>query len=412
MSDTAQVEYNSISNAIKTDAGIKAIAENAPLMGLPGEALNSILTNPICGNTLENWISKLEANTLQGIKHNLMSGLILGKGINDISRDIKNTFGMSSAQAKTLTRTAIMDASNKALQQCYNDNSEFIETYRFVATLDHKTCLLCAKLDGKTGDILKLKKVKEMKKEEMKKEEMKKIPITVVAGENVSADFVININNYIKTIPVPIQNALNKYGTTIKIGEFQTNINPHLINEKPTGWGKDASFDNVSGIYDWNNKQMSFAEKVTKIGSIDRSKVYKESISRVKGMTFHESGHAIDQLLGSEFFPKIQYGVFSNHDTGFVDAYIKDRANIANKKDPWDQATFQQTGLTYNQNKYAYLLQQKGIGQRETFAELFAVMMGQPSNLGILPDSYYEDWPNTASYMKDFLKKRFGVEIK
>lgn len=396
MSDTAQIEYNTISNAIRTDAGLKAIAENAPLMGLPGEALNSILTNPIGGYTLSNWVSKLESNTLEGIKGSLSRGLILGHGMNDIARDIKNTFGISATQAKVLTRTAIMDASNKALQQCYNDNSQYIETYRFVATLDHRTCLICAKLDGKTGDIPKLRKSKVLKAEKEKMEEKKiekemQIPqIPEKKGPkinilpNVTHSYSQFVKESINEIPLEIRERMAKYGIEFDIGRLQSEIDPSLKGKQPMGWVKGASYDNCCGLFNPNTNKICLAERVTKIG---REGSFCESEYRVKGAVFHESGHALDVILGKEFMPGKEFSDFSTADVTFRNAYLEDLDKI--KMNP---------KLIAN---YAYFITNPNC-LKEIFAESIACNLGQSSSY--ITKEFMENWPSTNKYINIILK--------
>lgn len=52
-------------------------------------------------------------------------------------------------QVMTLVRTSINQVANAASQQVYQANQDITEKYRYVATLDAKTSLICASLDGK-----------------------------------------------------------------------------------------------------------------------------------------------------------------------------------------------------------------------------------------------------------------------
>ena len=65
-----------------------------------------------------------------------------------IARNMRGVVDMSRNDARVLARTAVMDASNKALEQVYSDYSKYITGYRWLATLDGRTCLLCAVHDG------------------------------------------------------------------------------------------------------------------------------------------------------------------------------------------------------------------------------------------------------------------------
>lgn len=148
LSNAARQEYWSITNAIRSQAGLKEIAKNAPLQGIPAQALKSILTDPVGGKLLRKWIDKQFADADFQITRVLSQGLIRGQGINKMVSELKKQIEISSHGAEVLVRTSIMEASNKALEQVYDDYKEFILKYRALATLDHRTCEVCAAHDG------------------------------------------------------------------------------------------------------------------------------------------------------------------------------------------------------------------------------------------------------------------------
>lgn len=148
MSNVAKLEYNNIANAIRSQAGLDKILKNAPNMGLPANALRQILSQPISGWFLKDWTDGTFAQHHQAIKHALTNGLIQGHGMQTISRNISKATNIPINRVSTLARTSIMEASNKALREVYNDYSDYIKGYRWLATLDHRTCLTCAIHDG------------------------------------------------------------------------------------------------------------------------------------------------------------------------------------------------------------------------------------------------------------------------
>ncbi len=154
LSNAARQEYWSIANALRSQAGMEAIAKNAPLQGIPAEALKRILTDPVGGKLLGKWIEKSFSDADFQITRVLSQGLIRGQGINEMVSEMKKVIDISSRGAEVLVRTSVMDASNKALDQVYNDYSDLILKYRALATLDHRTCEVCAVHDGEEHEKL------------------------------------------------------------------------------------------------------------------------------------------------------------------------------------------------------------------------------------------------------------------
>ena len=59
---------------------------------------------------------------------------------------------LANHQIMSLVRTSVNQVSNTASQETYKANSEITKKYRYVATLDSRTTLLCASKDGKLFD--------------------------------------------------------------------------------------------------------------------------------------------------------------------------------------------------------------------------------------------------------------------
>ena len=57
-------------------------------------------------------------------------------------------------QATALVRTAVNQVANRAHQEVYQANSDITKKYRYVATLDNRTTMICASLDGREFRVL------------------------------------------------------------------------------------------------------------------------------------------------------------------------------------------------------------------------------------------------------------------
>jgi len=84
-------------------------------------------------------------------------GMEFGRGQKASARAIalaggKDGTRLANNQIMTLVRTSVNQVSNTASQETYKANSEVTKKYRYVATLDSNTTLLCASKDGKLFD--------------------------------------------------------------------------------------------------------------------------------------------------------------------------------------------------------------------------------------------------------------------
>lgn len=92
-------------------------------------------------------ISILQQRRIKGI---VKQGMIENKAMINIARDLgKSGLLASTVQLQTLTRTAITETSNYVSNTTYKLNDDVVQGYQYVATLDSRTSLICARLDGK-----------------------------------------------------------------------------------------------------------------------------------------------------------------------------------------------------------------------------------------------------------------------
>ena len=108
----------------------------------------------------ENWIDK--ANFSQRIwnnseflgkylRTNLTASTMSGKSINKIAQELADYMNVGIYNAVRLVRTEVNHFANEAEMLAYEELE--IEKYRFIATLDNRTCAHCAELDNKIFNI-------------------------------------------------------------------------------------------------------------------------------------------------------------------------------------------------------------------------------------------------------------------
>ena len=108
----------------------------------------------------ENWINN--ANFSQRIWNNsdklgnylrthLTAGYISGRSIQKISKDLSAYMNVGLYNATRLVRTEVNHFANEAEMLSYEELE--IEKYRFIATLDNRTCDSCGELDNKVFNV-------------------------------------------------------------------------------------------------------------------------------------------------------------------------------------------------------------------------------------------------------------------
>ncbi len=186
----------------------------------------------------------------------------------------------------------------------------------------------------------------------------------------VSSDFRNIVNEQIAVYPEKVKAALNNQGITYKIGDKMTNAFPELKGVHPTGWAKGTTFDSVEGLFHNKSKSISMMETYRPVGKKTFEKV---STLRARGGMNHETGHGFNH----------SQKVFFSDSQKFRDAYRNDVIDMPFMK----------------RQESGYFLQRGARGRDETFAEIFADLMGQ----GAVSDKR-ELFPNVTRYIEDLLK--------
>lgn len=81
----------------------------------------------------------------------LIEGILTGKNSSDIARDVMNVSDKSQWVSKAFARTALTEVSNEAEKKTLEESG--LKRYRYLATLDERTCPVCGGLDGKVFNL-------------------------------------------------------------------------------------------------------------------------------------------------------------------------------------------------------------------------------------------------------------------
>lgn len=109
-----------------------------------------VSNRPVYGRTLDNHFEVLARSTKQSIRDRLNIGLLEGKDVSEVLKDLDQySFGRSAQQADAVARTLVSHASNHAREAVWDANSSEVIGVIYIATLDSATTIVCASLDGK-----------------------------------------------------------------------------------------------------------------------------------------------------------------------------------------------------------------------------------------------------------------------
>ena len=128
-------------------------------------AWSGILSEPIqaTGTLLEPFIRSWGASTVRKVESAVRVGFAQGKTVGEIARIIRGTKGanfrdgilggVTKREANAMVRTSLQHVSNSAQQMMYADNSDIIEGYIWISTLDNRTSSTCRSLDLQQFDV-------------------------------------------------------------------------------------------------------------------------------------------------------------------------------------------------------------------------------------------------------------------
>ncbi len=126
--------------SLPSDDAIQAAIKTNPMNLSPGKDGYTI------GTSLRQFEKKASTEIIRSIK----DGIIEGRTAQQIARDIRNITGnIQSQNVEALVRTTTNHVSTQARMLTMRENDDILEGYMIVATLDNRTTIICAGLDGK-----------------------------------------------------------------------------------------------------------------------------------------------------------------------------------------------------------------------------------------------------------------------
>ena len=161
IAEEIQVELRELA-AIEVAHGAAVIEGAVPVMlsmGLPPAAqlLSIVNSQPFQGKTLKQWLEKTADSDVNRLLAAAKSGIVRGETPTQVARSIigTKTAGYKDGEARKAFRdleavllTLTNGIQQEAKQALYEANADVIKMETYVATLDARTTIQCASLDG------------------------------------------------------------------------------------------------------------------------------------------------------------------------------------------------------------------------------------------------------------------------
>ncbi|NBX02624.1 MAG: hypothetical protein EBR02_00885 [Alphaproteobacteria bacterium] len=158
LADTANYEANFNANLIE-----KILPVEITLIRPAIETLSSLVSSkPMQGRFIAEEVKDLDAIRIKQIEQAIRIGILEGETTPDIIRRIRGSKAMnykdgilqrSRDDVERLVRTSITHITARARDELYRANDSVVKAWRFTATLDRRTTVICASLDGQVFDL-------------------------------------------------------------------------------------------------------------------------------------------------------------------------------------------------------------------------------------------------------------------
>jgi hypothetical protein len=193
------------------------------------------------------------------------------------------------------------------------------------------------------------------------------VPVKIQHRGKTSSGFKNDVKAVVSSLPTAVATKLQQAGAKVVAGRRVINISPSLKGVQPRGWPAGLTWDNADGFA--NGLDAVVAEE------------YRDAITnqyvktrRASGVLRHEVGHVYDRVLGD----------MSKNDPAFIAAYQSDLKIVQARPDA---------------PLFSYFTQSGEAGRSETFAELFAELLGGGAGNARVAQAF----PATAAILKKVL---------
>ncbi len=143
------IGYESEFNVNLLENAAAAVAVTAPALAILQAAmlLRRMPLEPDRSYTINEALQEYSGRKSRQIVQTIRDGVTLGQTSEEITSNIKNLTKLQQRQAATLARTVTNYTSVQAREVVMRENPDITNSYRWIATLDGRTSLICASRD-------------------------------------------------------------------------------------------------------------------------------------------------------------------------------------------------------------------------------------------------------------------------
>ena len=143
------IGYESEFNVTLLENAAAAVAVTAPALAILQAAmlLRRMPLEPDRSYTINEALQEYSGRKSRQIVQTIRDGVTLGQTSQEITSNIKNLTKLQQRQAATLARTVTNYTSVQAREVVMRENPNITNSYRWIATLDGRTSLICASRD-------------------------------------------------------------------------------------------------------------------------------------------------------------------------------------------------------------------------------------------------------------------------
>lgn len=144
MTQEAQFNYEILDTRVVADLSLPNANQIEAAL-----STNIMQLEPTKGYTIRSALAEFGSRKAQQIVQVIRDGTVLGETTQAIIQGIMDLGSVQKRQAATLARTITNHVATQARDLTMGDNRDILEGYKWVATLDGRTSLICASRDGK-----------------------------------------------------------------------------------------------------------------------------------------------------------------------------------------------------------------------------------------------------------------------